>query len=683
VHELTDTGAWKRSPYLSRRFVIGSIVALAVLVANAYVTYRTIADLIDASRSVENTLGVVAALKDVANNVASAETELRGYILTGERERLAQARELVGRAGLPVRALRAAPEEIADQMQRIETLDELIVGEYNRIGRLIETDRKKGLLAAIRSITATGGASAMRRTQGLTQDLLAAEDMKLAEQTEQSRRSSDVSIVTAAVATLFNLGLLGLVILLARREIRERRQAEEVVKFAATHDPLTGLPNRLLLADRVNRAVVQAKSQGRNTAVLFVDLDRFKNINDALGHEAGDRLLQNVADRLVRCVRRSDTVARHGGDEFVVLVESFQNPRDLTQVAEKILAEVAGPMTVYGREFQITASIGISTFPADGEDLRALLKNADTAMYRAKQLGNAYQFYAEQMSEHSVERLELETALRQALERDELRLHYQPKIEARTGRVTGIECLLRWQHPTLGMVQPDQLVPLAEETGLIVPIGKWALRTACLQARAWAEEGLPLLRIAVNLSARQFMSPTLLDDVVATIGETGINPRQIELEVTESVMMREPEEAAKLLRSLKMIGVRLTIDDFGTGYSSLAYLKRLPIDCVKIDASFVRGLPVDASDVAITETVIAMSRGLGLRVVAEGVENRDQMRFLEARGCDEMQGFYFARPLTAEKLAAYLRQEPVEDAGARGARGLRVVGGVDRRGGNP
>ena len=665
MSELTDTGTWKRSPFLSRRFVVASIVAFGILAANAYVTYRTIANLIDASRSVENTLAVVAALKDVQSNIAGAETGLRGYIITGERDRLAQAHDLVGRAGLSSRALRARPEAIADQAQRIDSLDALIVEEFDRFGKLIETHRRKGMQAAIRSISATGSAAAIRQAEALTQDLLAAEDLKLAAQTEQSKRSSDVSVITAAVATFFNLGLLGAVILLARREIRERRQAEEVVKFAATHDPLTGLPNRVLLAERVNRAVALATSQGRSTAVLFIDLDRFKNINDALGHEAGDRLLQNVAGRLVRCVRRSDTVARQGGDEFVVLVEAFQGPRDLTQVAEKILAEVAGPMTVYGKEFQITASVGISTFPADGDDLRSLLKNADTAMYRAKQQGNAYQFYAQQMSEHSVERLELEAALRQALERNEMRLHYQPKVESKTGRVTGIECLLRWQHPKLGIIQPDQLVPLAEETGLIVPIGQWALRAACLQAKKWYEQGLPWLRIAVNLSPRQFMSPTLVDDLVGAIDETGVNARLIEFEVTESVMMRDPEEAVKLLRRLKAIGVRLTIDDFGTGYSSLAYLKRLPIDCVKIDASFVRGIPVDASDVAITETVIAMSRSLGLRVIAEGVETRAQMKFLEERGCDEMQGFYFARPLPAEQLAAYIRQEVGPDEARR------------------
>jgi diguanylate cyclase (GGDEF)-like protein len=490
-------------------------------------------------------------------------------------------------------------------------------------------------------------------------------------------RSSGLSVVTTVVAILLNLGLLGVVILLARREIRERRQAEEVVTFAANHDPLTGLPNRKLLADRATRALAAAASERRNIAMLFVDLDRFKNINDTLGHETGDRLLQNVAGRLARCVRRSDMVARQGGDEFVVLIESFQDPADLATVAEKILAGVAEPMTVYGKEFEITASIGISTCPPDGYDLRTLLKSADSAMYRAKQQGNTYQVYAEQMNLHSVERLELEGALRHAMERDELALHYQPKIQARTGRVTGIECLLRWQHPTVGLIPADQVVPLAEETGLIVPIGKWVLRTACLQMRKWAEQGLPKLRLAVNLSARQFASPTLLDDVVATLEETGVDPRRIEFEVTESVMIRDLEQGVKLLRDLKAIGVRLTIDDFGTGYSSLAYLKHLPIDCVKIDASFIRGIPMDASDVAITETILAMAGSLGLKVVAEGVETADQIRFLESRGCDEMQGFYFSKPLPADKLADYTRERRTvgEDTSAS----LRLVPAGERR----
>jgi EAL domain-containing protein (putative c-di-GMP-specific phosphodiesterase class I) len=344
---------------------------------------------------------------------------------------------------------------------------------------------------------------------------------------------------------------------------------------------------------------------------------------------------------------------------------------------------VARPMTVYGKEFQITASIGISVSPVDGEDLRALLKNADIAMYRAKQQGkNTAQYYASGMNPGSVERLELEAALRHALERNELSLYYQPKVEARSGRVTGIECLLRWQHPSVGLVLPDQLVPLAEETGLIVPIGQWALRAACLQAQKWVGQGLPMFRMAVNLSARQFMSATLLEDVAGTIRETGMDPRWIEFEVTESVMLPDPQQAVRLLRNLKAMGVRLTIDDFGTGYSSLAYLKRLPIDCVKIDASFIRGIPVDASDVAITETILAMAASLGLKVVAEGVETHDQARFLERRGCDEMQGYYFSKPLPAEELTAYLEEQgaALEESRRGEASGrLRVVSSGERR----
>lgn len=681
--EPSDAGTWKRLPFLSRRFVIGSLIVFGILVANAFVSYRTIANLIEASRTAENTLKLVGALKDLQGNVVGSEIELRGYIISGERDRLARAQVFLGRAANLVQTLRALSGAIPDQMPQVELLGALIGEEFERFATLNKIHGQKGVSAAIRTIGATASEATTRRIQLLTTDLMVAGDARLARRNEESKRGSDLSVITAAVATLFNLGLLGVVILLVRREIKDRQHAEEVVKFAATHDPLTGLANRLLLTERANRALATSKSEGRRIAMLFIDLDRFKNINDTLGHEAGDRLLQNVANRLARCVRRSDTVARQGGDEFVVLIEAFEGPDDLAQVAEKILVEVAEPMTVYGREFQITASIGVSTSPVDGDDLQALLKNADIAMYRAKHQGkNTYQFYAEKMNPHSVERLELEAALRRALERDELTLHYQPKIQARTGRVTGIECLLRWQHPTIGSVPPDQIVPLAEETGLIVPIGKWALRTACLQARKWAEQGLPLLRMAVNLSARQFMSATLLDDVVGTLAETGMDPRWIEFEVTESVMMPEPEQAVKLLRKLKALGVRLTIDDFGTGYSSLAYLKRLPIDCVKIDASFVRGVPVDASDVAITDTILAMSRSLGLKVVAEGVETLDQVRFLERRGCDEMQGYYFSKPLPAEQLTVYLREHEVApgESGPREAPSrIRLVSGGERR----
>jgi len=679
----SDAGASKLLRFLSQKFVVGSIVALGILVANALVSYRTINNLIDASRIVERTLKVVEALKDVRDSVVNSETELRGYIISGDGDRLARARAFLESTKETVQTLHVLSEAIPDQLRQIEQLDALIVEESQRFDKLIEIHSQKGVSATIRGIRATADAATIHRIQLITAELRGAGDARLVRRTEQFKRSSDVSVITAVIATLLNVGLLGVVILLARREIRERRQAEEVVKFAATHDPLTGLPNRSLLADRAARALDEAKSQGRSLAVLFIDLDRFKNINDALGHGAGDRLLQNVAGRLARCVRRSDTVARQGGDEFVVLAEAFQGSSGLAQVAENIRVAVAKPMAMYGKEFEITASIGISICPVDGEDLWTLLKNADIAMYRAKQQGNAYQFYAEEMNLHSIERLELETALRRALERNELSLHYQPKVEARTERVTGIECLLRWQHPTLGFVPADQVVPLAEETGMIVPIGRWALRTACLQARNLAALGLPPVRMAVNLSARQFMSPTLLDDVADALAETGLDPRWLEFEVTESVMIREPERAVKLLRDLKAMGISLTIDDFGTGYSSLAYLKRLPIDCVKIDASFVRGIPEDASDVAITETILAMSRSLGLKVVAEGVETRDQVRFLEVRGCNEMQGYYFSKPLPAEQLVAYLREQRAgsEDVGTRTWSGrLKVVaGGAERR----
>jgi diguanylate cyclase (GGDEF)-like protein len=677
-----ETGASNPPRFLSRKFVVGSIVALGILVANAFVSYRTITNLIDASRIVERTLKVVEALKDVRDSVVNSETELRGYVISADGDRLARAREFLESTKEPIQTLHVLSEAIPDQQRQIEELDALIEEELLRFEKLVESHSQNGVSATIRSIGATASAARIQSIQLLTAELRGTADARLVRRTEQFKRSSDISVITAAVATLLNLSLLSVVILLARREIRERRQAEEVVKFAATHDPLTGLPNRSLLAERAARAI-EARSQGRSLAVLFIDLDRFKNINDALGHGAGDRLLQNVAGRLARCVPRSDTVARQGGDEFVVLAEAFHGPSDLAQVAESIRVAVAKPMAMYGKEFEITASIGISICPVDGEDLWTLLKNADIAMYRAKQQGNAYQFYAKEMNLHSIERLELETALRRALERNELSLHYQPKVEARTERVTGIECLLRWQHPTLGPVPADQVVPLAEETGLIVPIGRWALRTACLQARSMAAQGLPPVRMAVNLSARQFMSPTLLDDVADVLAETRIDPRWLEFEVTESVMIREPERAVKLLRDLKAIGVSLTIDDFGTGYSSLAYLKRLPIDGVKIDASFVRGIPEDASDVAITETILAMSGSLGLKVVAEGVETRDQLRFLEVRGCNEMQGYYFSKPLPAEQLVAYLRgrQAGSEDVGTRTwSRGLRVVArGAERQ----
>ncbi len=435
-----------------------------------------------------------------------------------------------------------------------------------------------------------------------------------------------------------------------------RKRAEERVRHLANYDELTGLPNRSMFHQRVGHALAQARRNARVLAILFIDLDRFKNINDTLGHDAGDRVLKEIADRLRGCLRESDTVGRLGGDEFVVLTEELAQPAQVAAVAQKILAAVARPIVLETREVHITGSIGISTYPGDSEDMQSLMKNADIAMYRAKELGkNNYQFYSARMNVHTLERLAMESDLRRALERNEFLLHYQPKVDIGSGRIAGVEALIRWQQPGKALIPPAQFIPLAEETGLIVPIGEWVLRTACLQNKSWQDQGLPRLRTAVNLSARQFAHENLVQDVARVLSETGLAPAALEFEITESMVMSNPERAVRLLDQFKNMGIHLSIDDFGTGYSSLSYLKRFPINSVKIDRSFIRDLPGDGDDAAITEAIIAMAHSLRLRVIAEGVETEEQLRFLRAHGCDEMQGYHFSRPLPEGELLRLLR----------------------------
>jgi diguanylate cyclase (GGDEF)-like protein/PAS domain S-box-containing protein len=445
-----------------------------------------------------------------------------------------------------------------------------------------------------------------------------------------------------------------------------RKQAEEALQFVAKHDALTKLSNRIMFQDRLELAVARAKRNGSRLAVMFIDMDRFKVINDTLGHEAGDTLLREVAKRLTGTLRTSDTVARLGGDEFVVLLEEVSKPVYVGGVAQKLIDSLGASFLISGQEYHITASIGISTYPDDSDDIQTLLKNADIAMYRAKEQGrNAFQFYSAQMNVHSIERLALESSLRRALERNELVLHYQPRIEIRGGRITGVEALARWQHPEMGLVPPGKFIPLAEETGLIVPIGEWALAAACAQHRAWERDGLGHLRVAVNLSPRQFQQGDLLKSVARVLAQTGCNPKSLEFEITEGVVMRNPESAVTLLQQLKDMGIHISIDDFGTGYSSLAYLKRFPIDSLKIDRSFVMDVPEDSDDVAINVAVIAMAHSLGLKVVAEGVETQEQLDFLRKEGCDEMQGYFFSKPLPVEQVTALLlkgRKSPGPDA---------------------
>jgi diguanylate cyclase (GGDEF)-like protein/PAS domain S-box-containing protein len=443
------------------------------------------------------------------------------------------------------------------------------------------------------------------------------------------------------------------------RDITERKTAEERIHQLAHYDKLTGLPNRALFSQLLEQALAEARYAKKQVAVLFIDLDRFKLINDSLSHDSGDMVLKQVARRLTEAQSRRNTIARFGGDEFVVLMRDCQIPTDAAEAAQRMLTAIAQPLLLEGQEYHLTASIGISASPGDGENAQTILKNADIAMYRAKEHGkNNYQFYSAQMNLHSFERLVLERFLRHALEQDEFRVFYQPKIDLVSGRITGMEALLRWFHPAMGMISPVKFIPLAEETGLIVPIGAWVLRAACEQNKRWADQGLPPLRVAVNLSARQFAQDDLHATILQVLEETGLPPELLELEITESVTMDNPEHAAALLRKLKALGIHLAIDDFGTGYSSLSYLKRFPIDNVKIDRSFIKDIPHDEDDVAITQAVIAMAHSLGLKVIAEGVESEEHLTFLRHHGCEEAQGYLFGAPMSAEDFTALVTRTP-------------------------
>ncbi|HET7607673.1 MAG TPA: EAL domain-containing protein [Gammaproteobacteria bacterium] len=439
-------------------------------------------------------------------------------------------------------------------------------------------------------------------------------------------------------------------------DISARKGAEERIQYLATHDGLTGLPNRVMFGQILQLAIETARRYDRKLAVLFIDLDRFKIINDTLGHEAGDVLLREMAARLRECLRASDVVARLGGDEFVVLLQEINEPEQAATVARNILSVVMKPLVILGQECRVTASIGICMHPGGGQDDHAVMKNADMAMYLAKEDGkNTFKFFSDQLKPQSVERLKLETNLRRALERDEFALHYQAKVNFKTGAITGVEALLRWQNAELGSVSPARFIPLAEETGLIVPIGKWVLRTACTQSVAWREQGLPPVSMSVNLSLRQLNDERLVPEIQAVLEETGMDPSLLELEVTESSIMQNAGRAAEILTAIKRLGVRLAIDDFGTGYSSLSHLKRFPIDTLKVDRSFIREVPNDAEDKAIAEAIIAMGKTLSLTVVAEGVETPQQQAFLSEKLCDEMQGYYFSTPVAAQDFAELLR----------------------------
>jgi diguanylate cyclase (GGDEF)-like protein/PAS domain S-box-containing protein len=440
-------------------------------------------------------------------------------------------------------------------------------------------------------------------------------------------------------------------------DITEIKRYQEELEHQANHDALTGLANRNLLKDRLQQSLALAHRYERPFSLAFIDLDNFKLVNDSLGHDIGDRLLKIVAERLVTCVREGDTVARLGGDEFVLLVTEQERDDSVYRIVQRVMAAISQPFVIDQREFKVTCSVGIASFPGDGEDADTLLRNADTAMYRAKDLGrNTFQLYSSEMNANFGERLTLETDLWKALERDEFVLHYQPKVDLKTGRIIGMEALLRWRHPVSGMIPPGKFIPVAEESSLIVEIGRWVINEACAQNKAWQNDGMRYVPIAVNISARQLHDKDLVETVRTALKTTGLRAEHLEIELTESAVMLNADETINTMALLRGMDVRISLDDFGTGYSSLSYLKRFPVTGLKIDQSFVRDLGSDPDDAAIVRAIIVVAQELMLDVTAEGVETVEQLEFLKAHGCGEAQGYYFARPVPASEMGALLKR---------------------------
>jgi diguanylate cyclase (GGDEF)-like protein/PAS domain S-box-containing protein len=466
------------------------------------------------------------------------------------------------------------------------------------------------------------------------------------------QRNGDEIFIEDSVALIHNRQKRITGSVMVFRDVTASRLLTQKIAHQAEHDFLTGLPNRLLLNDRIEQAIASARRHRRPLAVLFMDIDGFKYVNDSLGHLTGDKLLQAVAKRMLSCVRAPDTVSRQGGDEFVVLLQEILHKDDAAITATRILRVLAEAHTVDRHELHVMASIGVSFYPEDGGDAETLIKNANTAMYQAKEAGhNSFKFFTPAMNVRAVDRQSTEEDLRQALAQREFVLYYQPKVDLRTAKITGVEALLRWKHPTRGLISPMQFIPVAEDSGLILPIGAWVLREACRQAQIWVEEGLPETTMGVNVSSVQFRNEDFLEDLFAALRESGLKPSSLQIELTESALMENPHVAAATLQTLREAGVQVAVDDFGTGYSSLSYLQKFPLDVLKIDQSFIRRVTADTDQMTIVSAIIGMGKKLNLRVIAEGVEATETIAFLKDQQCDEAQGFYFSQPVPAEQFA--------------------------------
>lgn len=544
---------------------------------------------------------------------------------------------------------RKKAEEVLKRYQHLTEHARDVILFFNREGRIIEAND-----AAINSYGYKREQLLKMNIYDLLADdnrLLLAEQMRQAETEgilfEALHRRKDNSLLPVEVNLQGTFLDDEFVLFCIVRDITERKRAEETINYLAYHDPLTELPNRVLFYDRLTTALLNSQRNRKMLAVMFLDLDRFKLVNDVMGHAVGDKLLKLVAQELTGCVRANDIVARIGGDEFTILLPEIGREEDATKVAQKIIDALKKPWVLEGQEFHITTSIGIVLFPNDGEDAETLTKNADTAMYRAKEQGDNYQFYTPTMNQKAVKRMEIERFMRKALELNEYEVYYQPQVNIKTGLIVGMEALLRWHHPEQGLIQPKDFISVAEDTGLIVPLGEWVLRTACVQNMVWQNAGLPPKGISVNISASQFRQKQLVDTVAKVLREIGMKPELLELELTESTAMKDVEFTIEIMRKLREMGVRIAMDDFGTGYSSLGYLRRFPITTLKVDRSFVRDVLTDVEDAAIVATIIVLGQNLKLKIIVEGVETIEQLRFFEQQECFVMQGYLFSKPTTA------------------------------------